>query len=324
MSSWDKISGELNRKAENGVKNFDQVRRKYLRILSQHTKRNVILYGSSWLQKRDADSASLSMIDEKDVMALRECVNGLRGDKLDLILHSPGGFAESAEHIVEYLRSHFSDVRVIVPYLAMSAATLIACSANEILLGPQSALGPIDPQISLPVEKGVRTVAAQDVLEQFAYTLDVAKTEGIEVAYPMFSPFGPDLIIRSNRSVVLNTQLAENWLVKYMFSGDEDGAARAKSIADWLISREDSMSHSRCLLASQLKEKGLKIGDLEADRKVNEAVMSAFYALQQTFEETFAVKVVENHEGKALISGRNPGVPNLDIRVEPQVPNESN
>ena len=91
MSSWNKISDELNRKKENGVKDFDKVRRKYLRILHQHTKRNVILYGSSWLQKRDAESTSLSMIDEKDVMAFKECVNGLGGDKLDLILHSPGG-----------------------------------------------------------------------------------------------------------------------------------------------------------------------------------------------------------------------------------------
>ena len=217
MSSWNKISDELNRKKENGVKDFDKVRRKYLRILHQHTKRNVILYGSSWLQKRDAESTSLSMIDEKDVMAFKECVNGLGGDKLDLILHSPGGFAESAEHIVEYLREHFNDIRVIVPYLAMSAATLIACSANRILLGPQSALGPIDPQISLPVETGVRAVAAQDIIEQFELALSVAKTQGVEVAYPMFSQFGPDLIIKSKNSVDLNTRLAEKWLAEYMF-----------------------------------------------------------------------------------------------------------
>ena len=50
----------------------------------------------------------------------------------------------------------------------------------------------------------------------------------------------------------------------------------AKEIASWLISREDSKSHSRCLLANQLKEKGLRVENLEKDRKVNESVLSAF------------------------------------------------
>ena len=54
-----------------------------------------------------------------------EVSQGLEGDGLDLILHSPGGSPEAAEAIVSYLRSRFSHIRVIVPQLAMSAATMI-------------------------------------------------------------------------------------------------------------------------------------------------------------------------------------------------------
>ena len=88
-------------------------------------------------------------------------------DGLDLILHSPGGSPEAAEAIVSYLRSRFTNIRVIVPQLAMSAATMIACAANEIVLGKHSSLGPTDPQILIPTSLGIRAVPAQAVLDQF-------------------------------------------------------------------------------------------------------------------------------------------------------------
>ena len=88
-------------------------------------------------------------------------------DGLDLILHSPGGSPEAAEAIVSYLRSRFTNIPVIVPQLAMSAATMIACAANEIVLGKHSSLGPTDPQILIPTSLGIRAVPAQAVLDQF-------------------------------------------------------------------------------------------------------------------------------------------------------------
>ena len=51
--------------------------------------------------------------------------------------------------IVKYLRTKFNnDISVIVPHLAMSAGTMIACSAKEIIMGKQSSLGPNDPQFN--------------------------------------------------------------------------------------------------------------------------------------------------------------------------------
>ena len=153
MSTWGGVHEVIEKaEEEHGPGALDFVRRNYLAELNKLTKRNTILYGSAWLQKPDATKANLVDINEKDVLAFMECVQGLSGDTLDLILHSPGGYLESAEHIVKYLREHFSDIRIIVPYLAMSAATLIACSANQIVLGKQSALGPIDPQFTLSTQ----------------------------------------------------------------------------------------------------------------------------------------------------------------------------
>ncbi len=171
MPIWSEILKELTPAQEGLPVDFDGVRRKYLLELQKHSDRNVILYASGWLQ-RDAPPA-LTSINDEDIQAFMEVSHGLHGSKLDLILHSPGGFPEAAEAIVAYLRSRFSHIRVIVPQLAMSAATMIACAADEIVLGKHSFLGPTDPQIMLATPLGVRPVPAQSVLDQF----DRAKRE---------------------------------------------------------------------------------------------------------------------------------------------------
>lgn len=83
------------------------------------------------MQKSDVSSHATA-IGGEDIQALMEVAHGLAGSGLDLILHSPGGSLETTEAVVSYLRSQFSHIRVIVPQLAMSAATMIACAANEI------------------------------------------------------------------------------------------------------------------------------------------------------------------------------------------------
>ena len=85
---------------------------------------------------------------------LPHSLHGLTGKELDLILHSPGGSLEAAEQIVTYLRSKYDNIRAIVPQNAMSAATMIACACDEIMMGKHSALGPIDPQITVPTQVG--------------------------------------------------------------------------------------------------------------------------------------------------------------------------
>ena len=78
-------------------------------------------------------------VEAKAIQAFMEVSQGLEGDGFDLILHSPGRSPEVAEAIVSYLRSCFSHIRVIVPQLAMSAATMIACAADEFVQGNHAA-----------------------------------------------------------------------------------------------------------------------------------------------------------------------------------------
>ena len=124
MPTWGEILQEVIGSHPQPLK-VDVVRWKYLKELHLHTKRNVILYASSWTQANLPRTEDMS-INEEDMQGFMEVVSDLDGDSLDLILHSPGGTAEVAESIVSYLRKKFDHIRVIVPHAAMSAAIVSA------------------------------------------------------------------------------------------------------------------------------------------------------------------------------------------------------
>lgn len=127
MPSWGELLQELTPKPDpaTGIiapPDFDGVRHKYLTQLQQLTKRSTIVYATDWFQT----AGPATSIGLQDMQGLMETFRKLPGSSLDLILHSPGGQAEATESLVRYMRSKFTDVRVIVPLAAMSAATMWA------------------------------------------------------------------------------------------------------------------------------------------------------------------------------------------------------
>jgi hypothetical protein len=71
--------------------------------------------------------------------------------KLDLVLRSTGGVAEFPWRIVSILRAFCDEFEVIVPRAAMSGATHIAISADNLVMSPLSALGSVDPTRNHPL-----------------------------------------------------------------------------------------------------------------------------------------------------------------------------
>ena len=201
--SWGDVLKELQQALTSGqplpagLNPFDVIRRRYLVRLHEATRRNVILYASKWTQA-PADPDAVSIVPE-DLQGFMEVLTDLDpAVGLDLVLHSPGGSAEAAESIVKYVRAHFTDVRVIVPHAAMSAATMLACSANKILMGTHSFLGPIDPQFIMQQEGGGRiAVAAHAILEQFALAKKECADPTLLPAWiPILRQYGPALLVQ--------------------------------------------------------------------------------------------------------------------------------
>jgi ClpP class serine protease len=83
---------------------------------------------------------------------------------IDLVLHTPGGLVLAAEQISRALLGHKGKVTVFVPHYAMSGGTLIALTADEIVMDPNAVLGPTDPQIgNRPAASIVRAVEQKGV-----------------------------------------------------------------------------------------------------------------------------------------------------------------
>ena len=65
---------------------------------------------------------------------------------LDVIIHSNGGDADAAYHVAKILRGYCHEkLTFIVPRFAKSAATLLCCSGDSIVMDKPSELGPVDP-----------------------------------------------------------------------------------------------------------------------------------------------------------------------------------
>jgi len=240
-------------------------------------------------------------IGPNDIHGFMEAVHGLTGPNLDLILHSPGGSAEAAEAIVLYLRSKFDHIRVFVPLMAMSAATMLACAADEIVMGKHSFIGPIDPQLQLQTALGARFVPAQAIIEQF----ELAKTQAanpmsLRAWLPMLSQYGPDLLVTCTNATKLAETLVTDWLTSYMFKGDQDAAQKA-GVGRWLADHAYFKTHGRPISRDAAEQKRLKIVRLETDQLLQDAVLSVYHATAHTFAQTGAVKIIENRLGKAYL-----------------------
>ena len=302
MPIWSEILAELDAtRDQGGDPDFDRVRRKYLAELHRHTGTAIILYASGWLQKTEAPPSLLSIGDE-DIQALMEVSQGLKGDCLDLIVHSPGGSLEAAEAIVSYLRQRFSRIRLIVPQLAMSAATMIACAADKIIMGKHSFLGPTDPQILLPTSLGLRQVPAQAVLDQF----DRAQKECADPAklaawIPMLGHYGPDLLVQCESALEMSKELVNSWLKSYMFKNQSNRKEQAEAISEWLADHGHFKSHSRHISRDEVARRGLTVVNLEKDPTFQDLTLSVFHATTHAFAGTSAAKIVESHTGRAFI-----------------------
>ena len=176
----------------------------------------------------------------------------------------------------------------------MSAATMIACAADEIVLGKHSFLGPTDPQILVQTSLGMRAVPAQAVLDQF----DPAK---LSAWLPMLGQYGPDLLVQCQSALAMSKELVKTWLETYMFKEDPERVQKAESISNWLAGHANFKSHARHIPRTKVEEHRMNVYRLEDDQILQDMALSVFHATTHTLTASPAVKIVENHIGRAFI-----------------------
>lgn len=290
MANWNEILDEISEAGSI----YDVTRRKYLADLFRVTNRNIIVYYSGWLQKPGIRGVELNDADKNGFM---NAIHGLdRSLGLDLILHTPGGEFAATESLVDYLRAMFDgNIRAVVPQLAMSAGTMIACACKEIVMGKQSSLGPIDPQLG--------GVPAHGIVEEF-YRAHREIREDQSKAYiwqPIIAKYHPVLVGECEKAIQWANETVSEWLKTGMLKDKTNAGELAEHIVTELGDHALTKSHSRHISAAKCKQMGLEIVDMEANQEYQDAVLSVHHACIHTLSSTRAIKIIENHNGVAYI-----------------------
>ena len=299
MPSWSDLQDELNRTEP--AKRGDLIGQKSKELvieIAEHYDRNVLYYASSFLQKPQILGLFTS-INMEDINGFMAGVYGHDFNKgLLLILHTPGGMAEAAQTIVDYLRSKFSAIDVLVPTYAMSAGTMISLGCDRIVMGRQSQLGPTDPQ--LIVEN--RPFSAHSIVEQFEEAKgDISKNPVLAHAWaPVLRYFGPALLQEARKSISYGETLVRDWLEKYMFSEHLDPAESARAVAKHFGGNQHG-SHGRRIDREEAKQQLLEVIELENDQILQEKVLTLYHISTSAFDMGPAVKSIISSNGRLWV-----------------------
>lgn len=273
-----------------------EMRIKAMKKLSEKTNRNVICYYSAWQQTTNGNPEV--MINDGDMNGFMNAINKMDKSKgLDLILHTPGGVTTATESLVNYIKKCFkNNFRVIVPHMAMSAGTMIACSSKIILMGKQSSLGPIDPQY--------RNVPAEGVIEEFnqAFKDTLQDPNKSLIWKEIIQQYRPTFVGECENVIKLSHDLVENWLKDNMFKHYKNKDEIVKKILAELASHKNSKVHDKHYDSEKCKKLGLKIFDIEKDQELQDLILTIHHTyILSIFRIPTLIKLIENQNGQTFI-----------------------
>lgn len=297
MPSWTDVLIEINGTQQ--PTSLDIVRRKYLLMLSEKTRRNTIAYYSGWL--KDSTIAGTE-INDMDINAFMSAIHDLDFSKgLDLILHTPGGGISATEHIVYYLKEIFgNNIRAIIPQIAMSAGTMMACSCSSILMGKQSSLGPFDPHVN--------GLSATRVIREFERAVKEAQINPACIPFwqAIISKYHPTFLEQCDHAVERSSKIVTSWLTQNMLANLPHSEKIADQIVDYFTKTGADEEHSRHISLKDALGVGLKIESLESDQELQDLVLTVHHAYMHTFSQCpTLIKIIENHAGNGMFNFAN-------------------
>jgi ClpP class serine protease len=296
MPSWNDIINEVQNFGNNGqevVRYLDnRMNTSLVQISKLRNDRNIIFYASAFLQKPQLDPMSIQITNE-EINCFMAVMHGMNFSKgLTLVLHTPGGITNATETIVEYMHTKFNYLEVVIPTFAMSAGTMIALSSDLIIMGRQSQLGPIDPQMII----GGKSVSAKSIVEQFFKAKEEIHENVINAHLwaPILGTMAPGLLIEAEKANDYSEKMVESWLTR-------KGNTKAKEIAEYFNSPSLHKSHGKRINREEAKSQGLNVLDLEDSQDLQEAVLTAYHTMTILFEKTPASKIVISNSGKRWV-----------------------
>lgn len=220
-------------------------------------------------------------------------------ENLDLIVNSPGGQGEAADKILHVCRQFCSNgrLRLIVPYFAKSAATMLAFGVDEVVMGPYSELGPTDAQVKI-VEGGVENyVSAQvyvDMLDDLERRIRDEETanQGVvsQALLVQLASVNKPFVEHCRRAQMYALDFAVRWMCQIVLRSQyKINAEAARKLAidtGRAFSRSGAFSHGQMLTAKDVKahkDMHIKVKELERDDPIWRAIWQIHCACDVLF-----------------------------------------
>jgi ClpP class serine protease len=289
VSDWQNYLQDALAKGQIEGSEINALRQNCYKDIEEARQRPLLIYAVKF---PEAPREAPISIDQGDIDGFTDLVEAVPEtvDKVDVLIHSPGGSPEATERIVSLLRSRFHDVSFLIPHSAYSAATMLALSGNEILLHPSATLGPIDPQIN--------GIPARSIRRGFENVRELLQKEGPEAlpAYiPLIEKYSLELLEICNDYEELSKELVTDWLKTYMFAGEPDKNSTIDEAVKFFSTYDNHKTHSRALTFDKLQKLNLKIK--LADTGLRPLMREAHILLSGFFGITPFVKLYENSQG---------------------------
>lgn len=241
----------------NEISSNSIIRQELMVKLGEKTKRHLITYVSSF------SNHPAALVNDQDSEIIENILRSYGHiNNLDLLIHSPGGFAESAERIVEAIYTYCDDFRVIIPKQAKSAATMVAMGSSEMLMSDTSEIGPIDPQI---IYANLGQIAVQSIIKAYnQIKQDIvekqSKGENYDAELVLLSKIDPILLRESQKHMDLAKDIAVKLLNKRMFKKKPV----EKEDVDKYLDDSETFSHGRLINWKSAHDKlGLEIRHID-------------------------------------------------------------
>lgn len=213
-------------------------------------------------------------------------------NKIDLFLYSPGGITMAGYGLVNLIREFCKEMNVIIPFRALSCATLIALGANEIIMTKNAMLGPIDPSVEHPlgptVDFGQGPKIVPVNVEDVISFINLAKQEGglkddsslcrIFEKLSEVHPLTLGAVARSRQEIAFLSKS----LLKYHMKDEQ----RVEKIVKTLT--HERFSHDYLIGRREAKDTlDLNIIDSEQNEKLNTAII----ALHNEYEDLLSLNI---------------------------------
>jgi hypothetical protein len=299
MPDWNGVLQEIQTERDDRTRDargaVDTIRRKYLDLLHQYTGRNVIAYYSGWLSKPGIVESEINDEDKNGFMMAVHRLDRTKG--LDLLLHTQGGSIAATQSIVDYLHKMFGDdIRAVVPHIAMSGGTMVACACKQIIMAKHSNLGPIDPHLS--------GMPAAGVIREFKRACAEIKADPskIPIWQTIISQYTPTFLSQCENAIKWSNAFVRDQLENVMFAGKANARGRAQRAVRQLTSYAGNKTHLRHIHYDECKNKvGLEVDLLEDDAQLQDLVLTVHHCYMHALMNTPSFKMIENHLGVALV-----------------------